>query len=159
MKKWFATISAGLSGLLTFVFLALPIIKKEEMTEKKTISALRFLFNGELENYVASMWLRIILWLIVLSALTLFVFAVVSAVENLKIVDKVPDWAHQTRIICFTLVAVLSVLALVANIGLIKELTPAARQIYSSSYGLWVASIGNFVLAIFGLIVPKFLKK
>lgn len=159
MKKWFATVSAWLSGLLTFVFLALPIINQKESTKQKTTSALRFLFNGELENYVASMWLRIIVWVLMIVAVALFVFSIMSAVENLKIVDKVPDWANTGRIWCFIAVAVLSILALVANLGIIKELPETARLMFSSSYGLWVCAIGNTVLAVVGLIVPKFLKK
>ncbi len=159
MKKWFATVSAGLAGLLTFVFLALPVIEKNELTEQKTVSALRFLFTGELGDYVASMWMRIIIWVLMLVAIALFVFAVMSAVENLKIVDKIPDWAHTARIWSLISVAVLSILALIANLGLIKELSEVARMIYSSSYGLWVAAIGNTVLALIGLVIPKVLKK
>ena len=159
MKKWFATVSAGLAGLLTFVFLALPVIRYNDEIKHGTTSALRFLFNGELENYVASMWMRIIIWVLMIVAVVLFVFAVMSAVENLKIVDKIPDWAHTGRIWCLIFVAILSILALVANLGIIKELTEGARQVYSSSYGLWVCAIGNTVLALIGLIMPKVLKK
>ena len=160
MKKFLGAIISGLAGVLSLVFLALPgLTTKIElmgMKESDTVSGWKMLTDGKAE-YTAVTWYRIFAWILVVLAIVLIVVAVLQLLSSLGVI-KMPAILNRVATYALIALALVSILALVANFGIRaemiddagKEVLKAMGMSLSVGASLWVVSIVNVIAAVCG---------
>ncbi|MBQ7880347.1 MAG: hypothetical protein IJ358_00695 [Clostridia bacterium] len=169
MKKWIGALCSALAGVLSLVFLSLPVFTVDMGTlgSEKT-SGWKMLTDktvGE-ADITAVTWYRIFAWILVVLAIVLIVMAVLQILANLNVI-KMP--AILTTINNFALLAlvVVSILALVANYGIRseqidmvtdafgKEAGKEAAKAYGVGASLWVVTVVNAIAAVCANVFAK----
>lgn len=161
MKKFLGAIVSGLAGVLSLVFLALPglVTKMNFMgiKESENTSAWKMLTEGKAE-YTAVTWYRIFAWILVVLAIVLIVVAVLQLLSSLGVI-KMPTIVNKIAIYALVGLAVVSILALVANFGIRaemikdaggKDVLKAIGITLSVGASLWIVSIVNVIAAVCG---------
>ena len=167
MKKFLGAIVSGLAGVLSLVFLSLPafIIDRDILGESNT-SGWKMLTEGE-SKLTALTWYRVFAWVLVVLAVVLIVVAIIQLLSAFNII-KVPAIVDTCAKYALIALAVVSVLALVANFGIRSEFIDpfkdaglkgdalkAYEDMYKVGASLWVVSIVNIVAAVCGNLFAK----
>jgi hypothetical protein len=160
MKKFLGAIISGLAGVLSLVFLAIPAMSMDYGIEKENVSGWKILTDeawGK-ADMTAVTWYRIFAWILVVLAVILIVAAVIQLLSSLGVI-KVPAIVNTVAKYALTALAVVSILALIANFGIRGEMIDqaeifgstakkAAEEAYSVGAALWVVSIINAIAAV-----------
>ena len=164
MKKFLGAIISGLAGVLSLVFLALPVLSVDfGIGDAETVSGWKVLTDeawGK-ADMTAVTWYRILAWILVVLAIVLVVVAVIQLLSSLNII-KVPAIVGKVGNYALITLAVVSILALIANFGIRAELInqaekfggeiakKAASEAYSVGAALWIVAIVNAIAAVCG---------
>ena len=161
MKKWIGAICSALAGILSLVFLSLPVLTMKidvlGFKESETVSGWKLLTDGE-AGYTAVKWYRVFAWILVVLAVILIIMAVLQILSNVGLIKMPAILTTVNKVALLTLVVV-SILALVANFGIRaemiddfggKEVLKASGTTLSVGASLWVVSIVNVIAAVCG---------
>jgi len=171
MKKFLGAIISGLAGVLSLVFLTIPAFSMDmgistekysgwELLKTKDITDLAKVIG--MDGVTALTWYRILAWILVIVAIVLVVVAVAQLLSALGII-KVPAIVDTVAKYALIALAVVSILALIANIGIRAEFinyykdnkAPEAiikqvKEALSVGAALWIVAIVNAIAAVCG---------
>lgn len=165
MKKFLGAIISGLAGVLSLVFLSLPALSMDYGFGKESVSGWEILTDkswGE-ADMTAVTWYRIFAWIVVVLAIVLIVLAVLQLLSSLGVI-KMPAILTTINNYALIALAVVSILALVANFGIRGELIDVAKdfggkaaakeakEAYSVGASLWIVAIVNVIAAVCGKV-------
>lgn len=168
MKKWIGALCSGLAGILSLVFLAIPAFTMDMGVAEEKYSGWKLLTDkaiGE-ADLTAVTWYRIFVWILVVLAVILIVLAVLQVLANLNVV-KMPAILSKINAYALIALALVSILALVANFGIRseqidiikdafgKEAAKEAGEVYKVGASLWVVAIVNLIAAVMGKVFGK----
>lgn len=168
MKKWIGALCSGLAGVLTLVFLSIPAFVMDMGVGKEKYSGWNILTDKQWKeaDLTAVTWYRIFVWILVVLAVVLIVLAVLQILANLNVV-KMPAILSKVNAYALIALAIVSILALVANFGIRseqidavkdmfgKEAAKEAKEVYSIGASLWVVAIVNLIAAVMGKVFGK----
>lgn len=176
MKKFLGAIISGLAGVLSLVFLAIPAFTIDFglTTEKysgwkllKTDDITDLAKSVKMDGVTALTWYRILTWIIVVVAIVLIIVAVLQLLSCLGIV-KLPAIIDTVAKYALIALAVVSVLALIANFGIRAEfidyykdnkapeaLIKSLKEDLTVGTALWFVAITNVIAAVCGNLFTK----
>ncbi|MBQ7798201.1 MAG: hypothetical protein IJ371_03675 [Clostridia bacterium] len=165
MKKFLGAIVSGLAGVLSLVFLAMPAFKAKGAGSESGWDLLTDKAIGE-SDMTAVTWYRIFAWILVVLAIVLIIVAVLQLLSALNVI-KLPAIVNTIAKYALIALAVVSVLALVANFGIRSESIDNFKEYFGKAaakeYGknlsvgasLWIVSIVNIVAAVCSKVFVK----
>ena len=176
MKKFLGAIVSGLAGVLSLVFLSIPAFSIEMMGETTKYSGWKLLKTDDItdlakmvgmDGVTALTWYRILAWIIVVVAVVLIVLAVLQLLSALGVV-KMPAIINTVAKYALIALAVVSILALIANFGIRSEFVdyyeknkaPAEmikelKKSLTVGASLWIVAIVNTIAAVCGNLFVK----
>ena len=176
MKKFLGAIISGLAGVLSLVFLAIPAFSIELMGTTTKYSGWKLLRTDDIvgttklfgmDSNTALTWYRILTWIIVVVAVILIVLAVLQLLSSLGVI-KMPAIIDTVAKYALIVLAVVSILALIANFGIRTEIInygkdkkfpseeiKLLKEVFSVGAALWVVAIVNTIAAVCGNLFAK----
>lgn len=176
MKKFLGAIISGLAGVLSLVFLTIPAFSMEVIGVTTKYSGWKLLKTDDItdlakmvdkDGVTALTWYRILTWIIVVVAVILIVVAVLQLLSGLGVI-KMPAIVDTIAKYALIALAVVSILALIANIGIRtefidyyeknkapKEMIKALKESLSVGASLWIVAIVNTIAAVCGNLFAK----
>ncbi|MFQ6723717.1 MAG: hypothetical protein ACLRFE_00080 [Clostridia bacterium] len=176
MKKFLGAIVSGLAGVLSLVFLSIPAFTVDLTISTEKYSGWKLLKTEDFdviakstnkETLTALTWYRILTWILIVVAVVLIVLAVLQLLSALKVV-KMPAIIDTAAKYALIVLAVVSILALIANIGIRSEIINTAKDLglkdkaldavkdmYAVGASLWIVAIVNAIAAVCGNLFAK----
>ena len=175
MKKWIGALCSALAGALSLVFLCIPAFvvdfsyAPEKYSGWKLLNTKDFNEIAEVagkETLTALTWYRVFAWILVVLAIVLIVIALLQVLANLNVI-KMPAIIDTVAKYALIALAVVAILALVANFGIRSEILDVAKDVvgedgakemakyYKIGASLWVVAGINLVAAVCANLFAK----
>ena len=176
MKKFLGAIVSGLAGVLSLVFLSIPAFTIDMGIKTTKYSGWKLLKTDDvtdlakmvdMKGVTALTWYRILTWIIIVVAVILIVLAVLQLLSALGVV-KMPAIIDTVAKYALIALAIVSILALIANFGIRSEfvdyyeknkapaeLIKELKKSLTVGASLWAVAITNVIAAVCGNLFAK----